>query len=90
VQAFDVNAVDYVLKRSTKHASQKRFSAHDANRIGNFADRSSRTTSQSPRRRANRAGKPSATAPSKILVNAQQRLLLVDAEDMIFATISTD
>src|SRR5260370_22029887 len=28
-----------------------------------------------------------APAPSKILVNAQQKLLLVDAEDIIFATI---
>ena len=72
VQAFDVNAVDYVLK------------PFDKARIAKAVQRARREMGAAQIG----AGKPPAATPSKILVNAQQKLLLVDAEDMIFATIS--
>jgi two-component system, LytTR family, response regulator len=88
VKAFDVNAVDYVLK------------PFDRARIAKAIQRARREIESevSPADRleqlVNRLGvvktataKAAAPAPSKILVNAQQKLLLVDAEDMIFATI---
>jgi two-component system LytT family response regulator/two-component system response regulator LytT len=88
VKAFDVNAVDYVLK------------PFDKARIAKAIQRARREIEAevSPTDRleelVNRlgaanlaAGKPAAPAPSKILLNAQQKLLLVDAEDIIFATI---
>ncbi len=89
VKAFDVNAVDYVLK------------PFDKARIAKAIQRARReieaevTPTDRLEELVNRldaaklAGvKPATSAPSKILVNAQQKLLLIDAEDMIFATIS--
>ncbi len=55
VQAFDVNAVDYVLKPFDKA-------------LGN--------------------AKQNSAQPVKLLVRSQQRLLLVDAEDLIWASIA--
>ncbi|HVO58870.1 MAG TPA: response regulator [Dongiaceae bacterium] len=88
VQAFDVNAVDYVLK------------PFDKARIAKAIQRARREieSETSPAEKleelvtrlgaVHQAGsKPVATSLSKVLVNSQQRLLLVDAEDMIFATI---
>jgi two-component system LytT family response regulator/two-component system response regulator LytT len=88
VQAFDVNAVDYVLK------------PFDKSRIAKAIQRARREIEAevSPTDRLeqlvkrlgaaqNGATKAPAAAPSKILVNAQQKLLLIDADDMIFATI---
>ena len=83
VQAFDVNAVDYVLKpfdkaRLSKAISKakKEIEAHTST-----TERLEQLVSQlaSP--------KASSTQPSKILVRSQQRMLLVDAEDLIFASI---
>ncbi len=82
VQAFDVNAVDYVLK------------PFDKARIAKAIQRARREieTQVSPTERLEQlvsqlgaAKQPS--SPSKILVKSQQRLLLVDAEDLIFASI---
>ena len=82
VQAFDVNAVDYVLK------------PFDKARIAKAIQRARREieTQVSPTERleqlVNQLGAAKqATSPSKILVKSQQRLLLVDAEDLIFASI---
>ena len=82
VQAFDVNAVDYVLK------------PFDKARIAKAIQRARREieTEVSPTDRleqlVNQLGAAKqATSPSKILVKSQQRLLLVDAEDLIFASI---
>lgn len=84
VQAFDVNAVDYVLK------------PFDKARIAKAVQRARREieASTSPAERleqlVNQLGglaRPSAQ-PMKLLVQAQQRLLLVDADDMIFAGIA--
>jgi two-component system response regulator LytT len=88
VQAFDVNAVDYVLK------------PFDKARIAKAIQRARREieSETSPTERleqlVNRlgAGQPesarqAASQPSKLLVKSQQRMLLVDAEDLIYAAI---
>jgi len=82
VQAFDVNAVDYVLKPFDKariskavHKARKEIEAHTST-----AERLEQLVSQL-------AAPKSAAPPSKILVKSQQRMLLVDAEDLIFASI---
>jgi len=83
VQAFDVNAVDYVLKpfdkaRLSKAISKakKEIEAHTST-----TERLEQLVSQLS------APKPSFNQPSKILIRSQQRMLLVDAEDLIFASI---
>ncbi|HKE08773.1 MAG TPA: LytTR family DNA-binding domain-containing protein [Candidatus Acidoferrum sp.] len=83
VQAFDVNAVDYVLKPFDKariskaiQKAKKEIEAHTSP-----AERLEQLVSQLA------APKPASTQPTKILVRSQQRMLLVDAEDLIFASI---
>lgn len=85
VQAFDVNAVDYVLKPFDKariakalHRARKEIEAHTSP-----AQRLEQLVSQ-----INSGARPASSQPSKILVRSQQRLLLVDAEDLIFASIA--
>ena len=82
VQAFDVKAVDYVLKPFDK--------ARIAKAIQRAKKKMESQTSSTERleQLVNQlgAGKP-ATQPSKVLVRSQQRLLLVDAEDLVFASI---
>ena len=83
VQAFDVNAVDYVLK------------PFDKARISKAIQRARREIEAhtSPTEKLEQlvnlivAGKQTSSQPSKLLVKSQQRLLLVDAEDLIFASI---
>jgi len=82
VKAFDVNAVDYVLK------------PFDKARIAKAIQRARREieTQVSPTERleqlvAQLGSAKSSTQPSKLLIKSQQRLLLVDAEDLIFASI---
>ena len=87
VQAFDVNAIDYVLK------------PFDKSRVGKAIQRARRMmeTETSATDRLEQlvaqlsTSKPAGTAPVKVLVNvhanSQQRLLLVDGEDVIFAAI---
>lgn len=83
VQAFDVNAVDYVLKPFDKariskaiQKAKKEIEAHTSP-----ADRLEQIVSQLA------APRPVSTQPTKILVRSQQRMLLVDAEDIVFASI---
>ena len=88
VQAFDVNAVDYVLK------------PFDKARIAKAIQRARREieSETSPTERLEKlvsrlgagqseSAKQVAGQPVKVLVKSQQRLLLVDAEDLIFAAI---
>jgi two-component system response regulator LytT len=82
VQAFDVNAVDYVLKPFDKariakaiQRAKKKMESHTSS-----TERLEQLVSQLG------AGRPTAQ-PSKVLVRSQQRLLLVDAEDLVFASI---
>ena len=89
VQAFDVNAVDYVLK------------PFDKARIAKAIQRARREieSATSPTERLEKivsrlgAGhteveKAPASPAAKVLVKSQQRLLLVDAEDLIFAVVA--
>ena len=80
VQAFDVNAVDYVLKPFDK--------ARIAKAIQRAKKKIESQTSSTERleQLVSQLGKPPAQ-PSKVLVRSQQRLLLVDAENLVFASI---
>jgi two-component system response regulator LytT len=84
VQAFDVNAVDYVLKPFDKARIAK--AIQRARKVmetqSSTADRLEQLVSQLN----GNAAKQNAQ-PAKILVKSGQRLLLVAAEDLIFATI---
>jgi two-component system, LytTR family, response regulator LytT len=84
VQAFDVNAVDYVLKPFEKA------------RIAKAVQRARREieASTSPAERLEQlvtqlggVAKQTSPQPVKLLVQSGQRLLLVDSEDVIFASI---
>jgi two-component system, LytTR family, response regulator LytT len=83
VQAFDVNAVDYVLK------------PFDKARIAKAIQRARREieAETSPTERLEQlvnqlgASKTPAPPPVKLLLKAQQRLLLIDGEDLVFASI---
>src|SRR5262244_457928 len=82
VQAFDVNAVDYVLK------------PFDKARIAKAIQRARKVmeTHTSPAERLEQlvsqlGASKQPSQPVKVLVKSQQRLLLVDAEDLIFASI---
>ena len=83
VQAFDVNAVDYVLKpfdraRISKALQKvkKEIDAHTSP-----TERLEQLVSQLA------APKSASSQPSKILIRSQQRMLLVDSADLIFASI---
>ena len=83
VQAFDVNAVDYILKPFDKariakavQKAKKEIEAHTST-----AERLEQLVAQLA------APKPASKPPSKILVKSQQRMLLVDSSDLIFASI---
>jgi two-component system, LytTR family, response regulator LytT len=91
VQAFDVNAVDYVLKPFDKariskaiQRARREIEAHTspAERLEQLLHRLGASQAVS--------AKPGVPAPVKLLVRSQQRLLLVDGEDVIFASIIDD
>jgi two-component system, LytTR family, response regulator LytT len=88
VQAFDVNAVDYVLKPFDKARIAKAIqrARREIEAETSPTDKLEQLVTQLGAARI-AAAKAAAPAPSKILINAQQKLLLVDAEDMIFASI---
>jgi len=83
VQAFDVNAVDYVLKPFDKtriakaiQKAKKEIEAHTST-----TERLEQLVSQLA------APKAASSQPSKVLIRSQQRMLLVDSSDLIFASI---
>jgi len=83
VQAFDVNAVDYVLKpfdraRIAKAIARARKMVETQT---SATERLEQLVSQLG------SAKQSSSPPVKILVRSQQKLLLVDGEDLIWATI---
>jgi two-component system response regulator LytT len=88
VKAFDVNAVDYVLKPFDKARIAKAIqrARREIEAEVSPTDRLEELVNRLDAAKLSSA-KPAAAAPSKILVNAQQKLLLIDADDMIFATI---
>ena len=83
VQAFDVNAVDYVLKPFDKARIAKAIAR--ARKVMetqvSAADRLEQLVNQLG------AATQNASQPVKLLVKSQQRLLLVDSEDLVFASI---
>src|SRR5258708_28019285 len=83
VQAFDVNAVDYVLKPFDK--------ARIAKAIARARKMLETQTSATERleQLVNQLGaaKQNSSPPVKILVRSQQKLLLVDGEDLIWASV---
>jgi len=83
VQAFDVNAVDYVLKPFDKARISKAIArARKALETQMpAADRLEQLVQQLG------VSKPASSQPIKLLVKSQQRLLLVGAEDLIWASI---
>jgi two-component system, LytTR family, response regulator LytT len=83
VQAFDVNAVDYVLKpfdkaRISKAIARARKAMESET---SAADRLQQLVQQLG------GAKQTSAHPVKLLVKSQQRLLLVDADDLIWASI---
>ena len=81
VQAFDVNAVDYVLKPFDKARISK------AIQRARKMMETQTTATERLEQLVSQLGAPrqSPAPPVKVLVNWQQRLLLVNAEDMLFA-----
>src|ERR1700730_9155001 len=82
VQAFDVTAVDYVLKPFDKARIAK------AIQRARKVMETQTTTTERLEQLVNQLGaSKQAGQPVKVLVKSQQRLLLVDAEDLVFASI---
>jgi two-component system LytT family response regulator/two-component system response regulator LytT len=83
VQAFEVNAVDYVLKPFDKGRISKAITRarHEIEAHTSPTERLEKLVSQLG------AAKENSSQPVKLLVKSQQRLLLVDAEDLICASI---
>src|SRR5436305_11992680 len=83
VQAFDVNAVDYVLKPFDKARIAKAIqrARREIESDTSPTDRLEQLVSQLG---SSKQGSPQ---PVRLLVKSQQRLLLVDAEDLIWASI---
>src|SRR3984957_10815143 len=83
VQAFDVNAVDYVLKPFDKARIAK--AIQRARKVMETQTSTAERLEQLVNQLA--VGKPANNQPVKLLVKSGQRLLLVAAEDLIFASI---
>jgi two-component system LytT family response regulator/two-component system response regulator LytT len=83
VQAFDVNAVDYVLKPFDKARISKAIQRvkREIEAQANPTERLEQLVSQLA------APKTATSQPAKILIRSQQRMLLVDSADLIFASI---
>jgi two-component system, LytTR family, response regulator LytT len=85
LQAFEVSAVDYVLKPFDKtrvakaiERAVKMVDAHTSP-VQRLETLVSQLSSEAPRSRS--------TQPVKLLVKSQQRMILIDADDMIYASI---
>jgi two-component system, LytTR family, response regulator LytT len=93
VQAFEVSAVDYVLKPFDKariakaiQRAKKQIEANapTSDRLEQLTNHIGAAPAPAP---ARAAAAPSSAQPVKLLVKSQARLILIDAEDLIFATI---
>ena len=82
VHAFDVNAVDYILKPFDKARIAKAIT-----RARKMLDTQTTATDRLEQLIAQLSTTKLAAQPVKLLVKSQERLLLVDAESMVFATI---
>jgi two-component system response regulator LytT len=85
LQAFEVSAVDYVLKPFDKtrvaKAIERAIKMVDAHTspVQRLETLVSQLSSETPRSRS--------TSPVKLLLKSQQRMILIDADDMIYASI---
>ncbi len=86
VQAFDVSAVDYVLKPFDKARLAKAI-ARARKMLETQTSAADRLEQLVTQLGAVGNGRQNSTPLAKLLVKSQQRLLLVDAEDFIFASI---
>ena len=81
VQAFDVNAVDYLLKPFDKGRLEKAVERA----------RSALETKEGPAGKIesllNQLGEPRPARPAKLMLKSQQRLIIVDSADVVYATI---
>jgi two-component system LytT family response regulator/two-component system response regulator LytT len=84
VQAFEVNAVDYVLKPFDKSRIAK--AIQRARKMMETQTTAAERLEQLVSQLATAKQNPPSPAV-KVLISTQQRLLLVDAEDLIFASI---
>jgi two-component system, LytTR family, response regulator LytT len=83
VQAFDVNAVDYILKPFDKARIAKAIT-----RARKMLETQTTATERLEQLVSQLgAGRQSSSPPVRLLVKSQQRLLLVDADDLVFASI---
>ncbi len=82
VQAFDVSAVDYVLKPFDKARIAKAIQ-----RARKMMDTQTSATERLEQLVQQLESNKQGAAPAKLLVRSQQRLLLVASEDLIFASI---
>ncbi|MEE8200303.1 MAG: LytTR family DNA-binding domain-containing protein, partial [Candidatus Acidoferrales bacterium] len=80
VQAFEVHAVDYVLKPFDKARVSE--SIHRARRLTTAQSAGGQLETLLDQMRV----RP--TPPAKLLLKTQQRMLLIDAHDMVYATIT--
>jgi two-component system LytT family response regulator/two-component system response regulator LytT len=85
VKAFDVNAVDYVLKPFDKARIAK--AIQRARKMMETETSATERLEQLVNQLGLSASRQSAAPPVKVLVNSQQRLLLIDAEDLMFASM---
>jgi len=85
VKAFEVNAVDYILKPFDKNRIAKAVQrvkrmveerVSQVERLETLVDKLGAT-----------AQRPPSNQPAKLLVKSQSRMLLIDADDMIYASI---
>jgi len=82
VQAFDVNAVDYVLKPFDKARIAKAIS-----RARKMLESNSSPTERLEQLVNQLATRHAPATPVKLLVKSQQKMLLVDSEDLVYASI---
>ena len=83
VQAFDVNAVDYVLKPFDKARIAKAIA-----RARKMVETQTSATERLEQLVSQLgAAKQNSSPPVKVLVRSQQKLLLVDGEDLIWASV---
>jgi two-component system, LytTR family, response regulator LytT len=96
VHAFEVNAVDYVLKPFEKarvaKAIQRAKKLFDANvpaveRLETLMNQLEQFGSSPTPKADYAAGTARSGHPSKLLMKSQSRMLLIDAEDMVYASI---
>jgi two-component system LytT family response regulator/two-component system response regulator LytT len=82
VQAFDVNAVDYLLKPIARPRLEKAIA-----KVRRMIESSESTADKLDRLVQMMEEKPSAAQKNKLLVKTGGRLLLVNAEDVVYAAI---